>query len=364
VRAALAILVLSVLARVVAAYPQFQLSKDQTCTSCHIAPAGGLLLNENGLALAETMSTYGGAPEPAHGALVGPPWLLVGGDARAAGGLVWNRGPQPGAFPMQADFDAAARGDGLTLFAMAGVQRGSSPQTYFANREHWLMWQSNPDQDHGLYLRVGRMMPVYGLRLAEHDAYTRRFGQTPLYGETYAAAAAYIDPAWELHLTGFVHDPLQESMEHGSGAAGYGEVRLAKIAAVGLEGRYAKGDDDSRLAGGVTAKYWIAAADVLLQGEGQLIRQTFTAGGRRDQLVSYLMGTWFFKQAWMLDIGVGQFDSDLKIKNIDLECVDANVHWFATSHWELLVTNRIQTIGLGSGGATSGYALFQVHYRL
>ena len=31
------------------AYPQFQMSRDQTCTGCHLSPSGGGLLNENGL---------------------------------------------------------------------------------------------------------------------------------------------------------------------------------------------------------------------------------------------------------------------------------------------------------------------------
>jgi hypothetical protein len=66
----------------------------------------------------------------------------------------------------------------------------------------------------------------------------------------------------------------------------------------------------------------------------------------------------------MLDIGAGQFDEDLRVRHLDLECVDANLHWFATSHWELLLTNRIQTIALGSGGPTSGYVLLQLHYRV
>src|SRR5260221_14232625 len=113
------------------------------------------------------------------------------------------------------------------------------------------MWQPEPGSDHGLYVRAGRFMPIYGLRLAEHNDYTRRYGQTPLYGETYGAAVEYVDPAWEVHITGFVHDPIQSSDEHGNGAAAYGEVRAAKTMSIGLEGRYAKGDDDSRLAGGV-----------------------------------------------------------------------------------------------------------------
>jgi hypothetical protein len=207
-------------------------------------------------------------------------------------------------------------------------------------------------------------MPVYGLRLAEHTAYTRRYGQTPLYGEAYGAAVEYIDPQWDVHLTGFIHDPVQWSAEQGNGVAAYGEVRIAKIMSFGAEGRYAKSDADARTAGGLTAKLWIAPAELLLQAEAQVIRQTFTAGGSRNQVVSYLLGTWFLHQGFMLDVGLGQFNEDLHVKDVDIECIDVNLHWFATSHWELIQTNRIQTITLDSGGPKSGYALIQAHYRL
>jgi hypothetical protein len=232
---------LLVLPQVAHAYPQFQLSKDPTCTSCHISPAGGLLLNENGLAVAETMSTFGGAPEAGNGLVTWPSWFQLGGDGRLAGGVYYNLGAKGAFFPMQADLDAAVRGYNLTLFAMLGVQSGDSsrPQTFIASREHWLMWQPDATQTDGLFVRAGRFMPVFGLRLAEHTAYTRRFGQTPLYGEAYGVAVAYVEPAWEVHVTGFAHDPLQDSTENGSGGAGYGEVRFSKVASVGLEARYA-----------------------------------------------------------------------------------------------------------------------------
>jgi hypothetical protein len=357
-----AIVVVLALARVAHAYPQFQLSKDPTCTSCHISPAGGLLLNENGLAVAETMSTFGGAPEAGHGLVTWPPWIQLGGDGRLAGGFFYNNGASGAVFPMQADLDVALRAYNFTLFGMLGAESGHSPETYFASREHWLMWQPDATASDGLYIRGGRFMPVFGLRLAEHTAYTRRFGQTPLYGEAYGVAVAYVEPGWEVHVTGFAHDPLQDSIERGNGGAGYGELRLSKVASVGLEARYAKSADDGRLAGGVTAKYWIDP--VLFQGEFQFIHQTFTAGGNRNQTTSYLMGTWFFHDGFMLDVAIGQFDEDLHIKNIDVEGLDANVHWFATSHWEVLLTNRLQMIGFTGGGRTSGYSLVQVHYRL
>ena len=53
-------------------------------------------------------------------------------------------------------------------------------------------------------MRVGRFMPVFGLRFAEHVMYTRQYGGTPLYGETYGLAVEYITPKYEAHLTGFI----------------------------------------------------------------------------------------------------------------------------------------------------------------
>ena len=360
---ALALVALAAFAHTVRAYPQFQLSKDQTCTSCHISPAGGGLLSENGLAVAQAIATYDVNPEAAHGALVGPKWLEVSGEFRVGAGLVYDLGAHPAAFPMQADLEAAAFAPhGFTFVASGGIQEGHDVPTFFASREHYVMWQSNPGSTEGLYVRVGRFMPVFGLRLAEHTAYTRRYGQTPLYGETYGAAVAYVTSKWEVHATGFVHDPLQWSAEQGNGGAAYAEARVTQTAQVGLEGRYAKSDVDERLAGGVTAKLWLDP--VLLQLEGISIRQTFAAGGQRDQVVSYLLGTWFFHPGWILDVGVGQYDEDIAVAHVDLEGLDANVHWFVTSHLELLLTNRIQTIAFTKGGPTSGYSLVQVHYRL
>lgn len=362
------VVVLAVLgaSRVATAYPQFQLSGGQTCSGCHLSPAGGGLLGENGLAYAETQSTFGGAPEAAHGALVGPSWLRVGGDLRAGAGLIQDIATKPAAFPMQAEIVAAARQAAFTLYATLGFQMGdgSRPLTFVEAREHYLMWQQHPDDPDGLYVRVGRFMPVFGLRFAEHNDSTRRWGQTPLYGETYGAAVEYVTQGWEAHVTGFVHDPIQDPIERGNGAAVYTEARIAQRFAIGAEGRYAKSTDDARAAGGVVAKAWLPSPQILLQLEGQAIHQTFAAGGARDQLASYLMASWTVADGWLLDLGVSQYDEDIAVHRLDTEAVDANLHWFASSHWELLLTNRLETIALTKGGPTSGYVLVQIHYRL
>jgi hypothetical protein len=41
------------------------------------------------------------------------------------------------------------------------------------------------------------------------------------------------------------------------------------------------------------------------------------------------------------------------------DCIDVNLHWYATTHVELLLTTRLELVD-GAGG----YALTQLHYRL
>src|SRR5262245_50663216 len=100
------------------AYPQFQMSRDKTCTGCHISPAGGGLLTENGLVTAETISQWGTAPEFFYGKVPTPGWLVLGGDLRGASGYVQSPEKLLASFPMQIEAYAAARfGAGLSLYA-------------------------------------------------------------------------------------------------------------------------------------------------------------------------------------------------------------------------------------------------------
>jgi hypothetical protein len=56
----------------------------------------------------------------------------------------------------------------------------------------------------------------------------------------------------------------------------------------------------------------------------------------------------------------------LAVEGLDRDALDVNLHWFMTSHVELVLQNRIEGIGIGAstGGATSGWSLLHAHYRL
>lgn len=373
--AAIVIAVVAAVAGDAAAYPQFQLSRDPTCSGCHISPAGGNLLNENGLLAAETMSTFGTAPEFFYGKVPAPDWLTLGGDLRGSAGYLKTPEDVVAAFPMQIELYANARlGGGLSLNFNFGPRPsdlgGNRAATSVWSREHYLMWQQKPGETSGLFVRAGRFMPVIGLRLAEHPTYIRKFGGTPLYSETYGVAVEYVDTKYEAHLTGFIEDPLIDPVEHYSGGAAYLEYRVTDTFAVGAEGMYQHGDDDKKFRVGLTTKVYVPSADLLIQGEYQFVNQlidetpTNPGGGAPRQLVAYVLVSRMLGEAILFDLGLGHFDHNVGIAENERDCVDVNLHWFTSSHLELVLNTRYETIGFGKGGEPGAYALLQAHYRL
>jgi hypothetical protein len=361
--------------RIAHAYPQFQLVKDSTCSSCHLSPSGDGLLSENGLNTAETISQWGTKPEFFYDKVPLPSWLELGGDLRGATGYDAAGPPNHAAvlFPMQAELYGAATYKNFSLHLTGGIRdprycdidaKGcSAAATLFFSREHWVQWQQEPGSNEGLFVRVGRFMPVFGLRFAEHPTYDRRYGGTPLYSETYAAAVEYIEPGWEVHATGFIKDPIAtNSIERGNGATLYAEARLTAETLVGIEGKIDVTPDDRHYYGGVTAKQ-LVRKDLVIEAELELVHQKIDLGGVENQFVGTLV-TSYFHGPFMIDLGVNVFHQDLSYILLDQEAFDLNVHWFATSHLELLLTNRFQTLAFGADGKPSGYSLLQVHYRL
>jgi hypothetical protein len=66
----------------------------------------------------------------------------------------------------------------------------------------------------------------------------------------------------------------------------------------------------------------------------------------------------------LLDVGFGHYDPNIRIGENERTAFDLNLHFFATSHVELVLNARYEAIGLGDGGDPGAYALGQLHYRL
>ncbi|MBA3453413.1 MAG: hypothetical protein H0T42_10010 [Deltaproteobacteria bacterium] len=355
------------------AYPQFQLVHDQTCSGCHISPAGGNLLNENGLAVADSKAHFSTAPEFFYDAIDIPGFLTLGGDLRSASGFMATPEKVLAYFPMQLEAYANLKFGSISINANFGSrprQFGNRALTTVWSREHYVMWQQAPDTTEGLYVRAGRFMPVFGLRLAEHPVYIRRYGGTPLYAETYGLHVAYVKPRFEAHVTGFVEDPLISPVSHDSGGAAYVEARLTPAFAVGGEAMISKGPDAHEFRYGITAKAHVPAAKLLLQTEIQFVNKVIDVtgsnpdGGAPLQIVGYLMGSFTLTNFLLLDLGVGHYDSNIRIRDLDRDGVDMNLHYFLDSHLEIVLNTRLEMFAFGNGGPSGGYALLQLHYRL
>ncbi|HUQ01026.1 MAG TPA: hypothetical protein VM261_00965 [Kofleriaceae bacterium] len=362
-------LVLTASAGTALAYPQYQISKEQTCAACHVSPVGGGLLNDYGELTAEEESQWGGNPGFLHGVIELPEILRLGGDLRGAGGAhTRGDGLTSAIFPMQSELYAYVEKSNVGLYAIGGatIEGGAMDSRALVpfSREHWVTWKQGEGE--GLYVRAGRFMPVQGLRQPEHVYYTRRFGGTPLFSEAYGANIGYLKPDLEAHVTLFVADPLIDSIERGDGGAMYVEKRLKEgTLAVGLLDRFTTSDTDTRFHGGVTGKYWMPDQKLLLSTELQVVRQNFKLDApTRFQLVGNLFATYFVKPGLFVNLGLGHYDEDLSVAKVDRDAIDLNVHFFAISHLELILMNRYQMIGLGSGGDSSGYSMLQLHYRI
>jgi hypothetical protein len=361
-------------ARRAEAYPQYQLSRDQTCAGCHLSPAGGGLLSENGYSVAETMGQFTDSSAFMYGVVPMPSWLAVGGDLRSSTGFLHTPDNSPVFIPMQADVYANATFQGFSLHVTVGgrpaqwISGNGTPGVLdrLWSREHYVMWQQDPASREGLFVRAGRFMPVFGLRFAEHPDYTRRFGGTQLYAETYGAAIDYIQQGWEAHASGFIEDPLIDPVVHDSGGAAYAEVRLNPRLQLGGELMVTRSLGNTWVRGGATAKAYLPSFDTLIQAELQVVHESLASGSGPNQIVGYVMASKSFASSFLLDVGLGHFDENLAISGLDRDAIDVNLHWFLDSHMELVWQNRVEGLGVGQsrGGPTGAWTLIHAHYRL
>lgn len=374
-RALIIIVVLALAGGRALAYPQFQLSKDQTCAGCHISPAGGGLLSENGTNTAEEISMLGTNPEFMYGKLGTPDWLQLGGDARGQWGYLQTPQKYLLFIPMQLDVYARATFGNFSVQVTPGMRPpewDSSTgkydwKTYGWVREAYVQWQQEAGSHEGLFVRAGRLMPVFGLRWVEHPLYVRRFGGTPLFSETWGASASYLKEKYEAHVSGFVEDPLIDPVRRGAGGAAYGELRMDEATSVGA-GVMVDTAFSYTLRGELTVKRNFADLNLLVQGELQVVNPHVAAQGGgsygHTELVSELMATYFAPKGIMVDVGWGHYDKNVRITQLDRDALDLDIHWFATSHIEAMLVNRLEFMQWGSGGPTGAYSMLQAHYRL
>jgi hypothetical protein len=177
------------------AEPMFLAKQYTRCTACHYSPSGGGLLTPYGRLLShrELSTTGGNGTAPAAGDEDDPHGeqaFLYGALGDALGPAHFGVEMRPShlriGFPgghqdmnmlMNLDLIGAVQTKGWTVYGMVGREPPNSairdghvqPDAQFVSYEHWVGYQS----DDGFGFRAGRLLPAYGIRFADHTAFTR-----------------------------------------------------------------------------------------------------------------------------------------------------------------------------------------------
>lgn len=363
------------------AYPYFQLTTGSSqCSQCHVGPAGGGLLTEWGQEEFGDTIANGGDGRFLHGAIPTPAWLQLGGNVRLAAlanDVGSSNGTELAVFPMQLDLTMRlVRGAWSavgTLGARGRVRSGSpdssenpgsevestSLASYLISREHYVLWRPGSQ---GLYLRAGRFAAPYGLRVADHTAYVRRYLGFNLLEETYNVGGGWSGDDSELHATLFVYDPLQGAARKDLGAAVMFEKQATESLIIGASSRVGLSDLGTRAQGGLHGKLWAEGAKVLLQGEVDVVREMFDGGaGDRWQLAAYAGPVLMAARGIYAGVGYQVFAQDLQVRSVTRHAGDAWVSYFPRAHFEIMASARAQWVG----PAERAYlGMLQLHYAL
>lgn len=230
------------------AYPEFIGYKYSSCVTCHYNGHGNGPINDYGRALwaseiagrmfagkrneeqlAEASGFVGSKPLPW--------WLRPGIKAR---GLQVK--PSPGGdgkdryILMQAEANVAVMFDRDQRFIFVGAyghapipqrlsgQPGEGEIDQWISREHYVRWQKSDS----LWLYLGKMDKVYGLRIVNHTAYSRARTGLAQNDQSHGVIAHYIKPEWEFTLNGFVGDLAQDADLRQTGASTMYEYEVAE----------------------------------------------------------------------------------------------------------------------------------------
>lgn len=150
------------------AVPQFSVDSGASCNLCHVNPTGGGLRNDYGMEIFSLddlpMQGLSRLNDTELSGKLGN-MLRIGGDFRFQS-LVHKSGAKTSVplFPMQADIYAS-----LTLNPNLSLYYKHSFNNASAN-EYWLLLNQLPFD---AWLKIGKALPDYGLKLDDHSLYVR-----------------------------------------------------------------------------------------------------------------------------------------------------------------------------------------------
>jgi hypothetical protein len=340
------------------AYPHYQLRDGEArCSGCHWAPAGGGPASAWGrhqaagpLSASSWLWPSGERSDDEPGVSLG--WLDLAVATRLA--LLRNQisgptGAEWHLIPMQADTWAHAERGSFSAVAGLGLNGATRLEdqrvtSYFVSREHWVAWQ--PDAEGGLYARAGRFMAPFGLRLADHTTYVRRYTGHDLLQESYGASGGWLGDAFEVHATASLYNPYAAAGRDERGGTLYGEARLGP-SAIGASLRVGDSPRSRRYTGGVNAKLRLDGLATTLLAELDATSATFPRAGdeSREEIAAYGGFVAELKPGLNASLAYELWAPDVEVKGLTRHAVSAWVTLLPRGSWEVQLSGRWQLIG-------------------
>ena len=222
-------------------YPQFASFGYRSCLTCHYNPMGNGPLNDYGRAVSATAvsgrdlvsssvteETIASNSNFFFGKLKKNYWLRPSIDYR--GIFIQsdvNKDTSSERFiHMQAAVSVVAKSKRDDLFVSADI--GYAPTSPFSDepnvrsREHYVGWK--PSRNHGVYF--GLMDIAFGIRLADHTAYSRRYNGLAQNDQTHGVMYHLITKKYEMGLHGFTGNLSQDKELRQVGGSLYSEFSL------------------------------------------------------------------------------------------------------------------------------------------
>jgi hypothetical protein len=239
------------------AYPELSRHGYTNCTTCHISPSGGGLLNLYGRELSkEVLSTWSRDGEQyfaynAYKKLSQEEKILLGGYFRSVQAVRDSADTRAGRFiVMQADLEGGYNGEKVAVVGSIGRQElrsGFQSTSRVFSRRHYALVRIGEQQN----FRVGKFMRFYGTNDPNHNLYVRRDTMLGFDTESYNAEYSWLGEHVSAYVTGLfgsLGDDKSQSQEKGltASVSGY----FAEKHKVGVSVLRAKDNTQERTIGG------------------------------------------------------------------------------------------------------------------
>jgi hypothetical protein len=378
------LLATSVLASTAWAEPTFLAKQYTRCTACHYSPTGGGLLTPYGRLLSHReLSTTGAtatAPEsgaqddphgeqaflygvlgsvlrPVHLGIEMPPSHLRIG---------FPGGHQDMNLLMNSDLIAAVQKHGWTAYGTVGreppnsaVRNGRTlPDAAFISYEHWISYQTAK----GWGIRAGRFLPAYGVRLADHTAYTRSYLDLDRNDQVYGVEVSDTIGASLIQVMfspGKAEAILHDPSHRGFSTAGRWQFDLAPRATIVGSGFYRHSTDVDPQSGAVGAAFGFApTSHVSIWTEANANLQT-KAAGRHSWVAVHETSVEVYRGIWL------KFSPQVRTSSgtpgdSDLRRLEFAADLLPRTHWNVNVSYYHDH----AFGASTSVVLAQLHMYL